>query len=112
MSHADEVIARVAREKRENDLQLLLAVVILLVVLLLGCARATSREVCIPVPVCSQNRGILCYAPSPERDRKWEHANVCPARTDLTLRGCYRFAGVVKGRQLYVYQSPDGDDNP
>lgn len=110
-NHAEEVLARIARDKRENDLQLLLAVTILLVMLLLACVPLPLTT----FPVCSEHRGIVCRAPSKPyvwRDPRWEHLHVCPEKTDLTLRACYRFAGVFDGRQLYVYQSPDADDNP
>lgn len=111
MTHVTDVNERVDRLRKDDERRLLLCVVILLAYLLLGCAELPPTK----VPVCSEQRGVVCHAPAKPyvwRDLKWERAHVCPAGTDLTLRACYRFAGVKDGRQLYVYQSPDGDDNP
>lgn len=66
------------------------------------------------VPVCSEDFEVVCRAPTRAgnfgqgRDYEWEKMHSCPAKTDLSYRFCYTFAGAIDGRQVYRYRSFGG----
>jgi hypothetical protein len=66
-----------------------------------GCSIPLSS-----LPICSQDPGIMCRAPAYALDGgavAWEHANLCPMKTDLSFRACYMRAGRIDGREVFVF---------
>jgi len=93
------ILDRAAEARRDA---FILLVLLILLTLAIGCAHFKATT----IPVCSRAENVVCRAPSRAQtalDGAWEDDNVCPEKTDPSGRACYLRAGVVDGRQLYVY---------